>query len=131
MAAALAFGPLRENIDKSSSKLKELKQYYHTNDLKNRIEENIKKLEGNLISANKCGKNLINASCFFIIALFLMFVFDTYGELYTKNLCFELMDVIITGSLSIVSLIYLGKGAWALKSIYSTVYKEKMNTKDT
>jgi len=62
MAAALAFGPLRENIDKSRSKLKELKQYYHTNDLKNRIEGNIEKLEENLISANKCGKNLINAS---------------------------------------------------------------------
>ena len=41
MVAALAFGHLRENIDNFRSKLKELKQYYHTNDLKNRIEENV------------------------------------------------------------------------------------------
>ena len=72
-----------------------------------------------LRSARECGKSFVNAFYLFIIALFLIFVLDTYGELYNDILIliFEVVDIILSGTPLSIGLLYLMKGAKGLKDI--------------
>ncbi len=70
-----------------------------------------------LRSARECGKSFVNAFYLFIIALLLIFVLDTYGELYNDILIFEVVDIILSGTPLSIGLLYLMKGAKGLKDI--------------
>lgn len=62
-------------------------------------------------------KIFVNTFYLFIIALFLIFVLDTYGELYNDILIFEVVDIILSGTPLSIGLLYLMKGAKGLKDI--------------
>ncbi len=107
---------MKERIREPISKLEEWKRSSLTDEIRTAIQE---KLDGQekLRSARECGKSFVNAFYLFIIALVLIFVLDTYGELYNDILIFEVVDIILSGTPLSIGLLYLMKGAKGLKDI--------------
>ena len=116
MAAALLY-PVSERIREPISKLEEWKRSYLTEEIRTAIQEKLDGQEKKLRSARECGKSFVNAFYLFIIALFLIFVLDTYGELYNDILIFKVVDIILSGTPLSIGLLYLMKGAKSLKDI--------------
>ena len=117
MAAALLY-PVSERIREPISKLEEWKRSYRTEEIRTAIQEKLDGQEKKLRSARECGKSFVNAFYLFIIALVLIFVLDTYGELYNDILIFEVVDIILSGTPLSIGLLYLTKGAKGLKDIF-------------
>ena len=108
---------MKERIRESISKLEEWKRSSLTDEIRTTIQEKLDGQEKKLRSARECGKIFVNAFYLFIIALFLIFVLDTYGELYNDILIFEVVDIILSGTPLSIGLLYLMKGAKGLKDI--------------
>ena len=115
MAAALLC-PVCERIREPISKLEEWKRSSLTDEIRTAIQE---KLDGQekITFCKGMWKIFVNTFYLFIIALFLIFVLDTYGELYNDILIFEVVDIILSGTPLSIGLLYLMKGAKGLKDI--------------